>query len=336
LVVQALARNEDQKSAMTDQNTSTLPDVDIFVLSWNRPGTTLEAIDSALAQQGVNAHIYVFDQGSEEQHLHALRERAAAGEFTLIENGTNIGPAAGRNRATEAGSSPYVFGLDNDAEYADEQMVLRAVKRFEQEPELGLMAFRIVNYWSNEDDPTISTYPKELQQRLREEFYTSRFVAAGYAIRRAAYEKTGGYDESIFMHCEERDLAFQVINAGYKVLYNPEVVIRHKEAKDGRFVASGNRFYLLARNATYLDYKYFRNRSRAFFLFWGYIARGIANRVPLQGIRGAFDSLKLMRRLKPNEERLSEDALAYVWEHDGRYRGGIMQRAQRDILRNKA
>ncbi len=317
---------------MTDQTSSTLPDVDIFVLSWNRPDTTLEAIDSAVRQQGINAHIYVFDQGSEERHLHALRERAATGDFILIENGENVGPAIGRNKATEAGTSPYVIGLDNDGEFADEHTVLRAVQRMEQEPEIGLMAFRILNYWSHEDDHTIETYPRELQQRMDEEFYTSRFVACGYAVRREAYNKTRGYDETIFMHCEERDLAFQIINAGYKVLYNPQVVVRHKHAQDGRYVVSSNAFYLLSRNATYLDYKHFRQPSRTFFLFFGYIARGIANRVPLQGVRGAFDSLKMIGNLTPESAKLTEEARAYIWENDGRYRGSVLQRAQRDIL----
>jgi len=104
----------------------------------------------------------------------------------------------------------------------------------------------------------------------------------------------------------------------------------------GALIMLGNVFYLLARNATYLDYKHFRQPRRTFFLFWGYIARGIANRVPLQGLRGSLDALKMIRNLTPEKRPLSDAARQYIWQHDGRYRGKLLQRARRDIFRRPA
>lgn len=319
---------------MTTPNENALPSVDVIILSWNRTEPTLEAIDSALAQQNVTINVYVFDQGSNEDSIKALRERQAAGKIHLTENGYNIGAAAGRNRAMEAGTGQYIVGIDNDAEFQDETMLERVVQLFEDDETLGLLGFRILKFYNGEDDEgTYTTYPSAMRTKLTEPFLTSRFVACGFAIRRDVLEQTKGFDEKVFIFTEERDLAYQVINAGYKVRYSPEIVVRHKVSPEGRFAWRGNRYYMLARNAAYLDYKYYRQPMRTFFLLMGYIARGIANKVPGQGFRGTFDSLKMIREITPEMKPLSENARQYIWENDGKYRGTILQRAQRDITR---
>ncbi|WP_223097870.1 glycosyltransferase family 2 protein [Vibrio sp. SCSIO 43132] len=40
------------------------PSVDITILSWDRIDDTLDAIDSALSQQGIDLKVIVVDQGS--------------------------------------------------------------------------------------------------------------------------------------------------------------------------------------------------------------------------------------------------------------------------------
>jgi GT2 family glycosyltransferase len=42
-------------------------DVDVIILSWNRPDDVLDAIASALGQTGVSRRVLIVDQGSEPQ-----------------------------------------------------------------------------------------------------------------------------------------------------------------------------------------------------------------------------------------------------------------------------
>lgn len=319
---------------MSQPETQALPSVDVIILSWNRTETTLETIDSALAQQGVDVTVYVFDQGSTEDQLAALRELSAAGKIVLIENGENIGPGSGRNVMMARGEGDFIVGIDNDAEFADDMVLKTVLARFDNDETLGLIGFRISNFYTGDDDMhSMATYPKALQAQLDDEFYTARYVACGHAIRREAYAQTEGYDDELFFMCEERDLSFQIINAGYRVIYFPQAVVRHKVSPEARYWWGANRYFYLARNAIYLDYKYYRVPSRTALLMLGYVVRGVYNRVPLQSLRGVLAAVGLIRKLPQGSAgQLKDAARAYVYEHDGRFRGNLLRRARRDLF----
>lgn len=320
-------------------NEQALPTVDVIILSWNRTETTLESINSALSQRGVSVQVYVFDQGSDNAQLVALRALHQNGQIELIEHGTNIGPGSGRNIMMALGSGDFIVGIDNDAEFADEYVLQRVVERFNREAMLGLIGFHIRNFYTGADDMhNMGTYPRPLQGYLNhEEFLTARYVACGHAIRRSAYAQTVGYDDALFFMCEERDLAYQIINAGYDVIYSPEAVVRHKVDPEARYWWGADRYYYLARNAIYLDYKYFQAPQRTLILLLGYVVRGLYNRVPLQSIRGVLDALRMIARLTPQTRvTLTQRAREYIWTHDTRWRGNLLARARRDLFQSLA
>src|SRR5262245_3130869 len=174
-------------------------DVDVQILSWNRVDETMAAIDSALAQEGVNAHVWVVDQGSEPANLQAMRDSAAERpRMTLHELGHNVGVAAGRNVAARLGNAPVIVALDNDAIFTDAHMLARAVQRLKDSPELGALGFRILNFYTGGDDFTSWDYPVAMRAHTDSEFWTTRFVGAGHAIRRRAFDAACGYDDRLF------------------------------------------------------------------------------------------------------------------------------------------
>src|SRR5690606_29817187 len=46
-------------------------------------------------------------------------------------------------------------------------------------------------------------------------------------VRREAIEKIGLLDETFFMYGEDLDWAFRIKQAGWKVFYHPQVVVKH-------------------------------------------------------------------------------------------------------------
>jgi N-acetylglucosaminyl-diphospho-decaprenol L-rhamnosyltransferase len=46
-------------------------------------------------------------------------------------------------------------------------------------------------------------------------------------LRRAAIQETGGFDEKYFMYAEDADLCTRLRQAGWKVLFTPEMEILH-------------------------------------------------------------------------------------------------------------
>lgn len=312
-----------------------LPIVDVIILSWNRTEATLEAINSVLQQRGVIPRIYVVDQGSNAESIQALRKLAAENKIVLTEMGYNVGSCAGRNIAAGQGTADYVVGIDNDAEFDTLDTLAYVVRCFENDPQLGLLAFRIKNFSTRDDYQTAwVTYPAGFYEKRNEEFLTTRYVAAGYAIRRSLIRDGVHYDPALFFLCEEQDLALQVIHRGYKVKYDPKAAVLHKVDPEARTNWKSGRYYYLARNSIYLLNKYYQSPSRTLTMMIGYVARGFANGVPLQALRAVRDAIPMMMGMdKKRVVKLSDAAKAYIHEYDGKFRGSIWQRARRDIVK---
>lgn len=308
------------------------PSVDVIILSWNRPAETVEAIHSALAQQGVDVRVQVVDQGSDAPTRQAL-EQLARDEprvaVTWLER--NLGVARGRNIAMRMGRAPVIVALDNDAVFASPGTLLQAVQRFEREPDLGAIGFRILNFHTGDDDRGSWAYPRTLLARRGDEFQTTRFCGCGHAIRRDALSRTQGYDDALFFYWEELDLGLQLVDRGYRIVYDPSLVVRHKVDPERRVRWDGERFFYLVRNAVYLDYKHFRSLPRSAAVALAYQVRGLRNGVSPQAVRGAIEAVRLIRSL-PAGTGLGERARAYVHRHDTLPRGSVWSRLRNEVL----
>jgi GT2 family glycosyltransferase len=89
---------------------------------------------------------------------------------------------------------------------------------------------------------------------VNRERYMSTFRGCGSLARASALKEAGGYDESLFIYGNERDLTCRLLNLGYRVLQYPEVVTHHKNPFGVRM---GQRsLYYHARNAWITQLKY--------------------------------------------------------------------------------
>jgi GT2 family glycosyltransferase len=175
-------------------------------------------------------------------------------------------------------------------------------------------------------------YPRPLKTERDRQFPAARYCGAGHALRREALEKTSLYDENLFFYWEELDMSYQMIDAGYSIVYDPEVVILHKVSPEARTNWSNDRFYFLVRNALYLDFKYYASIRRVLVRAAGYLVKGIWNRVPSQVVTAYRDAFRLCRSLSPSRTLLGKDAREYVHRHDTLPRGSFHRRVRDEVL----
>lgn len=278
-----------QASALADPRQSTQAsappyEADVIILSWNRPDDVRAAIASALEQTGVSRRILVVDQGSEPQHVQAL-ERFVHGrpDIVLRKLERNTGVAGGRNIATALGAGRYVVGLDSDAVFGDENALARAVAHMDAHPTLAAIGFRIENYFTAQNDELSWDYPGH---RPEERFDTTRFIGAGHAIRRTAFEAAGGYDDRLFFCQEELDLCYRMLNLGFRIEYFPDVKVRHKVSPDQRVAWERGRYFFTVRNALYTSYKFGIPAPRLAVAAVAFLARGAFNGLGGSALRG--------------------------------------------------
>ena len=319
-----------------------LPTVDVILLSWNRTEMTIETIESLLEQKGVDLKIWIVDQGSTPDNLAMLKAATQAYPNICIEAlEENVGVPGGRNIGMALGSSEYTVSIDNDAIFESDDALARVVQIFDQEPDLGVIGFRIMNYYTQQDDEYSWSYPKPLKQIRDQRFLTTCFCGCGHAIRRSVFEKANRYDAELFFYWEETDFSYRVINLGYKIVYEPSIRVRHKVSPEARVSWEGQRFYYLVRNVIYMRLKYAKNKLKILILILGYLVKGSYNRLLQQTLQGIIDGLKMYFRLRPQLLKQSPELYSltsktedYLYENWFRHRGSLWHQIRNDVLAN--
>ncbi|MGE5537045.1 MAG: glycosyltransferase family 2 protein [Gemmatimonas sp.] len=314
-------------------------DVDVIILSWNRVDDTIAAIQSALEQEGVSKAVQIVDQGSTPENLERIREVAARHpEVSLKELGGNVGVARGRNIATRMGSARIVVTLDNDAIFGDSQTLARVVRRFEGEPSLGALAFRIINYYTRQDDEMCWDYPRVPTSHANQEFLVTRFIGAGNAIRREAFIAAGEYDETLFFGGEERDLSYRMVNLGYRIKYVPDLTVLHRVDPEARVRWNDGRYYYLVRNGLYTDYKFGMPFWRLARAAAASVVKGAYNGLLTQALRAVLDATLMGIRFSRSNKRTSiyklrKDARDYIDRCERRGEESVWIRVRRHFAK---
>jgi GT2 family glycosyltransferase len=311
--------------------------LDVVILSWNRTELTLETVESIQNQAGVRPIFWIIDQGSEPECINRLRILEDRHEnIHLYESNRNLGVAGGRNLGMRLGKEGFIVCIDNDAIFHSHNELKKAIQRFDNRHDIGAVGFRLINYFTGEDDLDWWVYPKSQWDMRDQGFFTTRFPGGAHVIRREIFEKTRGYDERLFFYWEEVDLSNQIINLGYKIQYDPSIIVLHKTSPEGRVLWTENRYYYYTRNALYLRMKYYRSPKDFLSYSMGYLLKGARNNVTGQAIRGINDAVKMIIHswsiISNDEYRLSDRARKYIAEHEDRYRGNIWQRLKSEVL----
>ena len=162
----------------------------------------------------------------------------------------NGGFAYGCNLGVAGGSAPYVLFLNPDARIdAPSLEALAAVLR--EDDGVGLVGPRIL------DDDGSLAFSLRRFPRLRSTFAKALFLhrlwplapwtdelvrdpaayehpgtaewvsGACMLVRRDAYEAIGGFDEGMFLYCEDTDLCLRLWQAGLSVRFEPAALVRH-------------------------------------------------------------------------------------------------------------
>jgi GT2 family glycosyltransferase len=308
-------------------------DADIIILTMGRLSATLAAIDSAMHQQGVTAHISVLDQGSPPEMQRAcIRRFEGCAQVGYYVAPKNLGVAGGRNFLTDIGHGKIIVAIDNDAVFADAFVALDALRRFTEAPMLGAIAFCILDETGETLDEHSWGYPAALPTQASGRFLTTTFIGAGHAILRAAWEHAGGYDEKLFFTWEEYDFALRAIAAGWQIEYCGDLSVLHRLEQESRVRWQGGRTQLYVRNRLHIARKWGAGWVALAPRVAGYLVKGALNgsfKDAARGIAAAARMNESARRKMPAAMR------RYVWEHEDRHRGSFWRRLGPELLRRR-
>ena len=253
-------------------------DADVVILALDRAEETVAAIGSALAQTGVSRHVFIVDQGHGRRTWPAWRPRSPDGpDATLVALDRNHGVAGGRNRGSALGHGRVIFGLDNDAEFADATHARPRRRRTGRRP-----------------DARRHRLPHPAARTRRRTTCRPGVIRpaccprAGRELRcrhlrrrrprdppRAAWD---GYDEALFFCWEEFDFCLRAIERGWRIRYRGDIAVRHKVCPERRIAWSGTRWFHFVRNRLYIERKWGAGWLPLLPRFAFYLLKGAAQR----------------------------------------------------------
>ncbi len=184
----------------------------------DRPADLRLAVDSLLRQRGVAADVVVVGNGWAPEGLPA--------GVRGVEVPEDRGIPAGRNAGVPHARGDLLFFLDDDASLAADDALARVAAGFAAEPDLGLVQLRVVPRDGDGPGPRDWVPRLRVGDRARSSDVTVVWEGA-VAIPRRVFAEVGGWPaEFRFVH-EGVDLAWRVMDAGYRVRYRGDVVALH-------------------------------------------------------------------------------------------------------------
>ncbi len=215
----------------------------VILTMGQRPTELTRAVASVLAQRGVELDCLVVGNGWAP---HGLPEGVRT--LALPEN---VGATAGRNAGIPVVHGEVLLFLDDDAVLPEEDIVARAARMFAADPTLGVVQPRVV-------DPHGRPSARRHVPRLwvgdpRRSSDVTSFWEGGCFVRRSVLDRTGGFAEEFFYLHEGIDLAWRVIDAGFRVHYAGHLVVHHPATPPSRhsyyhYLGARNRVWLARRH----------------------------------------------------------------------------------------
>ena len=260
------------------------PTVDVIVINWNSRQDTLACLEAVEAQlpEVSGSMITVVDNGSTDGSIGAVAARHP--NVRLLPLGENRGFTGGIAAALARSRAESVVFLNNDA--IPEPGWLAALSgALDRAPkDVISIGGKIVDLSGQLIDfigGAITFDGHAFQPGFRYPL-TSRpgpasgdeilFACGGNMIsRREPFVRLGGFDDDYFAYLEDVDFGWRAWLSGYRVLYEPEALVRHASSATSQRLGDFERGVLFERNALQTSLKNFENVSEAggslFFTF---------------------------------------------------------------------
>src|SRR3989338_267363 len=236
-----------------------LPKVSILLLNWNNWKETEECLESLKNIKYPNFNIILIDNGSVDDSLSIMKNFKTSNsqlEIVILENNENLGFGGGNNPGIHyalKNGSDYVLLLNNDT-FVDRDFLDKLVEVADHNPKIGLTTPSIFFHdacpsvafgrrrerellwfggktyiqWRKMDKAvTIELFKKKIPQGSlpsKIKFATG----ACMLIKREVLEKVKGFYPPYFLYFEDVDLGFEIMRAGYELVWVQSSSIWHK------------------------------------------------------------------------------------------------------------
>lgn len=174
------------------------PRVSVVMPAYNCAATVREAVDSVLAQDGVDMELIVVDDGSTDGTRDVL---AGYGKRLRLLRQANGGPAAARNRALAIARSEYIAFLDADDVWLPGKLRTQ-LDYFAAHSDIDVVYGNWLRWHASEPRPAAPPEDEGIDEDASGWIYTGMLLdsmihSITALVRRNVIDAVGGFDESL-------------------------------------------------------------------------------------------------------------------------------------------
>lgn len=290
------------------------PSMSLIIITMNRCDELRKTL-SDLKQQDTNFELIVVDNGSIDGSPKIVREYWP--RAVVIELITNKGVSGGRNEGIKAATGDILVFLDDDASFAHPDTLSRIQRRFENDPDLGILATN--SYLTATGKPEIAAIPRRDKKIIKTDYQSSYFCGVGFALTRDLINTIGDFFEGYFYSCEELDLSWRALDNGYKIVWGADIIVLHRRSLLAR--APGRTIYGDARNRVWLAIRHLPWPYVFSYtgLWWSYLFIQSVQKLLLKDFFQAVgDCIKGLPPILKQRKVLSKKTLERIRECNGR------------------
>jgi len=201
------------------------PHISIVIPSYNRKRTILTLIENLLHQDHDSYEIIIVDDCSPDDSADTIE--AVFPSVKVIRCKTNGGPAVARNAGIRLAQGDIIVGFDSDVSIDDLGLLRRIESEFNAHPKASGFAFRVRSPDGLTDDKPRWWHPRDIEKSSSTIFETDYFSGTAYSFKKSCMIESGLFPEFLYMHYEEVELAYRMVNRSFSILYNPYLIVRH-------------------------------------------------------------------------------------------------------------
>ena len=218
------------------------PLVSLIALNYNQTDITCAFLESTKNLAYTNFETIIIDNASDVDPTEQIK-KGSYPNVQVIVSKKNLGFTGGNNLGMRKAKGDFVFIVNNDTEVTPALIDL-VLAPFYQDEKIGVVSPKIKFY----DHPNVIQYAgfhpmnpytgrtdtvggrQEDNGQYDEPGETNGAHGAAMMVKREVIEKVGMFADNFFIYYEEWDWSARIRRAGYKIFYQPQAVIFHKES----------------------------------------------------------------------------------------------------------
>jgi len=205
--------------------------ITIAIATRDRPESLARCLRSLAPLKDLVGEILIMDgspQNGLPEELSSRLKDALPIPYRILKQTTEIGLTGARNALARAASYDFVLNLDDDAFLLKTEGVRCAVEMMVRDNRIAAIAFCQTD---GEGKPWpffgCQPFPNCQPGLPNHPCIVPSFIGYGYLLRRDVWLSLGGYREWLGSANEEKEVCMRLLDAGYQIVYHPDVCVAH-------------------------------------------------------------------------------------------------------------